>query len=392
MRSNLPRNVWVLGIVSLLTDVSSEMIHAVLPLFLMQLGAGVALIGLIEGIAEATASLVKVFAGGLSDYLGQRKGLAVAGYGLSALVKPLFALATDPWGVLLARGADRVGKGIRGAPRDALVADSTAPALRGAAFGLRQSLDTVGALLGPLLAFGMLAATDSSFRTIFAWAVIPGWLGVAVLIWGVREPPPTLERPQRPNWATLGRLGRDYWLLLAVALVFNLGNSSEAFFLLKAEQVGIATPQIPLLLVLMNLTYALSAYPVGVLSDRWGRLGLLGVGWGAYAVIYLGLAVASQPWQVWLAVAAYGLHLGLTQGVLLALVADRVPEALRGTAYGFLNLVVGMSLLPASLIAGALWQWGGAGWAFGFGSVCALLAVVLLIIVKPSGAGRLLSR
>lgn len=392
MRSSLPRNVWVLGMVSLLTDVSSEMIHGVLPLFLVQLGAGVALIGLIEGIAEATASLVKVFAGGLSDYLGQRKGLAVAGYGLSALVKPLFVVATDPWGVLLARGADRVGKGIRGAPRDALVADSTAPALRGAAFGLRQSLDTVGAVLGPLLAFGLLAATDSNFRTIFAWAILPGWLGVMVLLWGVREPPPATKRANPVDQGTLGRLGRDYWLLLAVALVFNLGNSSEAFFLLKAEQVGMATPQIPLLLVVMNLTYAFSAYPVGVLSDRWGRWGLLQVGWGVYAVIYLGLAAASQPWQVWLAVATYGLYLGLTQGVLLALVADQVPEALRGTAYGFLNLTVGVSLLPASLIAGGLWQWGGAPWAFGFGAACALLGVVLLTIVKPSGAGRLPSR
>jgi MFS family permease len=374
----VPRNVWVLGFTSLLNDTSSEMIHAVLPLFLVSgLGASVAVVGLIEGIAEATASILKVFSGAISDYWQRRKSLTVFGYGLSTAIKPLFMIANSPLLVLLARLGDRIGKGIRVAPRDALVADSTDVSNRGAAYGLRQSLDTVGAFLGPLVAFGLISA-GYNFRFIFAVALIPGVLAVACLGLGVQEPERpyhALKRPNPLNWRVLQSLGFSYWSLAIAALLFNLGNASEAFLLLKAQQVMIPAAQIPLVLVVMNLSYALSAYPVGVLSDSVNRKLLLLLGWGLNAVIYLGLAIAQNPWQVWLLVSGYGFYLGMTQGVLLAMVADRVPEHLRGTAFGFLNLLVGIALLPASLLAGWLWQTVSPGAAFIVGSGFAVAAI-----------------
>ncbi len=379
--NKIPRNIWILGFTSLLNDTSSEMIHAVLPLFLVSgLGASVALVGLIEGIAEATASILKVFSGAISDYWQRRKALAVFGYGLSTAVKPLFMIANSPFWVLLARLGDRIGKGIRVAPRDALVADSTDASNRGAAYGLRQSLDTVGAFLGPLIAFGLMSAAYN-FRFIFGVALIPAVLAVACLALGVREserPYHSLKRPNPLNWKALQSLGGSFWGLAIAALLFNLGNSSEAFLLLKAKQVFIPDAQVPLVLVVMNLSYALSAYPVGVLSDRVNRKTLLLIGWGLNAVIYLGLAITQNPWQVWLLVSGYGLYLGLTQGVLLAMVADRVPDHLRGTAFGFLNLLVGVALLPASLLAGWLWQAVSPGAAFALGSGFAVAAIALL--------------
>jgi MFS family permease len=375
------RNIWILGFTSLLNDTSSEMIHAVLPLFLVSgLGATVVSVGLIEGIAEATASILKVFSGAISDYWQRRKALAVFGYGLSTAVKPLFMVASSPVIVLLARFGDRVGKGIRVAPRDALVADSTDISNRGAAYGLRQSLDTVGAFLGPLIAFGLLG-TAHSFRFIFGVALIPGVLAVACLALGVQEPDRSyhaLKRPNPLNLEALQSLGGSYWELAGAALLFNLGNSSEAFLLLKAKQVAIADFQIPLVLVVMNLSYAFSAYPVGVLSDRMNRKTLLLGGWVLNAVLYLGLAIAQAPWQVWILVSGYGLYLGMTQGILLAMVADRVPEHLRGTAFGFLNLLVGVALLPASLLAGWLWQSVSPEAAFLVGSGFAVAAIFLL--------------
>jgi MFS family permease len=379
--AKIPRNIWVLGFTSLLNDTSSEMIHAVLPLFLVSgLGASVALVGLIEGIAEAAASILKVFSGAISDYWQRRKALAVFGYGLSTAVKPLFTIANSPFWVLLARLGDRVGKGIRVAPRDALVADSTDVSNRGAAYGLRQSLDTVGAFLGPLIAFGLMSAAYN-FRFIFGVALIPGVLAVVCLALGVREPERpyhALKRPNPLNWKALQSLGGSFWGLAIAALLFNLGNSSEAFLLLKAKQVFIPDAQIPLVLVIMNLSYALSAYPVGVLSDRINRKTLLLLGWVLNAVIYLGLAIAQAPWQVWFLVSGYGLYLGMTQGVLLAMVADRVSEYLRGTAFGFLNLLVGVALLPASLLAGWLWQTVSPEATFWAGSGFAIAAIVLL--------------
>jgi MFS family permease len=357
------------------------MIHAVLPLFLVSgLGATVASVGLIEGIAEATASILKVFSGAISDYWQRRKVLAVFGYGLSTAVKPLFMVASSPVIVLLARFGDRVGKGIRVAPRDALVADSTDISNRGAAYGLRQSLDTVGAFLGPLIAFGLMG-TAHSFRFIFGVALIPGVLAVVCLTLGVREPERpyhAFKRPNPLNLEALKNLGGSYWGLALAALLFNLGNSSEAFLLLKAKQVAIADFQIPLVLVVMNLSYALSAYPVGVLSDRINRKTLLLWGWVLNAVLYLGLAIAQAPWQVWILVSGYGLYLGMTQGVLLAMVADQVPDHLRGTAFGFLNLLVGVALLPASLLAGWLWQSVSSEATFLVGSGFAVAAIFLL--------------
>jgi MFS family permease len=379
----IPRTVWVLGFVSLLTDISSEMIHSVLPLFLVSvLGANVLTVGIIEGIAEATASVLKVFSGALSDYLGHRKGLAVFGYGLSTFVKPLFAVASTPTGVLIARFGDRIGKGIRVAPRDALVADSTNPEVRGAAYGLRQSLDTIGAFLGPLAAFALMAISTNNFRLVFWLALIPGFLAVALLTVGVREPRASRTQERRSNplqWQALRSLGKRYWVLVAVALLFNLGNSSDAFLLLRAEQTGISAPLIPLTLVVMNIAYSFSAYPLGILSDRLGRFWLLVGGFFLYALVYLGFALVQAPWQVWGLFALYGLHLGMSQGLLLALVANSIPANLRGTAFGFLNLAVGLALLPASLLAGGLWQTLGAEATFIAGSFFAITAVLLLV-------------
>lgn len=379
----VPRNVWVLGFVSLFTDVSSEMIHSVLPSFLvLALGTSLVTVGLIEGIAEATASIVKVFSGVLSDYWGNRKGLAIAGYGLSTCVKPLFAVATSPAWVLLARFGDRTGKGIRVAPRDALVADVTNPANRGAAYGLRQSLDTIGALLGPLIAFVLLTRFEQNFRLVFWAAVFPGIVAVCLLTIGIREPRSnTSHQPTHPlGWSMLQSLGKNYWILVATALLYNLGNSSDAFLLLQAQRIGIPISQVPLMLVVMNTAYSLSAYPLGNLSDRVGRRRLFFCSLIFYALVYLGFAVADTPWKILGLFALYGVQLGMSQGVLLALVADEVPSHLRGTAFGFLNLATGIALLPASLLAGFLWQTIHPGAAFVAGSIFAIAAIALLLI------------
>lgn len=376
------RNVWTLGFVSLLTDISSKMIESILPLFLVStLGTNLLTVGLIEGIAESTASVLKVFSGALSDYLGQRKKLAVAGYGLSTLVKPLFALATNPGWVLLARFGDRVGKGIRVAPRDALVADATDKAHLGAAYGLRQSLDTIGAFIGSLAAFGLMSLGGESFRLVFWSASLPGILAVVLLAFGVKEAsnrvPPVRIHPLR--WGTLDSFGKKYWQLVVVAFLFNLGNSSNAFLLLKAQQVGVYSSFIPLTIFIINLTYSLSAYPVGLLSDRIGRLGLLVGGFSLYALIYLGFAFINTHWLIWILFGLYGLYQGMSKGILLALVADTVPSNLRGTAFGFINFAIGVALLSASILAGSLWQSFGSKATFIAGSIFALFAIVLLL-------------
>ena len=385
--ANIPRQVWALGWVSLFTDISSEAIISVLPLFLTTtLGASVTTVGLIEGIAEATASVLKVFSGAISDYWGQRKSLAVLGYGLSTFVKPLFAIASSPSWVLLARFADRAGKGIRAAPRDALVADVTDASNRGAAYGLRQSLDTIGALLGPLLAMVVLDRSPQNFRLVFWLAVIPGIIAVMFLVFGVKEPrqQQNQQRVNPLNRSALSSLGSNYWWLLLAVLIFNLGNSSDAFLLLKAQQVGIPAAFIPLTLVVQNLTYALFAYPLGRLSDRISRRQLLIGGWLIYALVYGGLALVDRAPQFWGLLAVYGVHLAMTQGTITALVADLVPANLRGTAFGFLNLAVGVALFPASLLAGLLWQQLGSGVAFAVSSGLALIAICLLAIVSQN--------
>ena len=371
----------MLGFVSMLMDISSEMIHSLLPLFMVTtLGASALTVGLVEGLAESTALIVKVFSGAVSDYLGRRKGLAVFGYALGALSKPLFALASTTGLVLAARLVDRVGKGIRGAPRDALVADITPAHLRGASFGLRQSLDTVGAFLGPLLAVGLMLLWANNFRAVFWVAVVPGVLAVSLLLFGLREPEYNSTNP-RVNPITrenLRRLGGTYWWVVAVGAVFTLARFSEAFLVLRAQQSGIPIALVPLVMVAMNLIYSLSAYPFGKLSDRMSHTGLLAIGLVVLIAADLLLA-ASNRWQGVLAgVALWGVHMGITQGLLATMVAKNAPAELRGTAYGFFNLVSGLSLLVASLLAGLLWDRLGASFTFYTGAGFCALALTIL--------------
>ena len=358
----IPAGVWMLGFVSLLMDISSEMIHSLLPLFMVGvLGASALTVGLIEGLAEATALIVKVFSGVLSDYLGRRKALAVVGYALGALTKPLFALAPTVGIVLTARLLDRVGKGVRGAPRDALVADIAPPEMRGAAFGLRQSLDTVGAFVGPLLAVGLMLWWANDFRAVFWVAVIPGVLAVLLLCVGVREPARhegarNVNPIRREN---LRRLGPAYWWVVGTGAVFTLARFSEAFLVLRAQQGGIPIAWVPLVMVAMNVVYALSAYPFGRLSDRVSHTTLLAAGLVVLLMADLVLAYNDHWTTVLLGVALWGVHMGMTQGLLATMVADTAPKDLRGTAYGFFNLVSGLAMLVASVLAGWLWdRWG----------------------------------
>lgn len=378
----IPRSVWVLGCVSLFMDISSEIIHSLLPMFLMaSLGAGATTIGLIEGIAEATAPAVKVFSGTLSDYLGNRKWLAVAGYALGALSKPLFAVAPTIGVVVTARILDRVGKGIRGAPRDALVADITPSHLRGAAFGLRQSLDTIGAFLGPLLAVGIMLAWADNFRLAFWLAVIPGMLAVALLTFGVEEPArePREMRVNPVPWITVRQLGRRYWWVVAVGSLFALARFSEAFLVLRAMGTGVPIALVPLVMVAMNVAYALSAYPFGKLADTMSHTRLLVAGLVVLIASDVVLAHGGH-WSVLLAgVALWGLHMGMTQGLLATMVAQTAPAQLRGTAFGFFNLLSGAVTLASSVIAGALWDHAGAAATFYAGAAFCVLTIALLL-------------
>jgi MFS family permease len=385
----MPRGVWVLGFVSLLMDTSSEMIHSLLPMFLVgTLGASVLAVGLIEGVAEATALISKVFSGALSDYLGRRKSLAVLGYALGALTKPVFAMADGVGVVIGARFVDRIGKGIRGAPRDALVADITPPALRGAAFGLRQSLDTVGAFVGPLLATGLMLLWANDFRAVFWVAVVPGLLAVALLFFGLREPQaPARQRPTNPiRRDALRRLGRAYRWVVALGAVFTLARFSEAFLVLRAQQSGIPIAWVPLVMVAMNLVYAATAYPFGKLSDRIGHQGLLA--WGLVVLMAADgvLATATHWLPVLIGVALWGVHMGMTQGLLATMVADTAPEDLRGTAFGLFNLVSGLAMLVSSVLAGLLWDTLGAPATFVAGAVfCALTLAALALRRRLEG-------
>ena len=381
--TQIPSGVWVLGFVSMLMDISSEMVHSLLPLFMLTtMGASVFVIGLIEGLAESTALIVKVFSGALSDYLGKRKSLAVFGYALGAITKPLFALAPTMGIVVTARLLDRVGKGVRGAPRDALVADLSPLAVRGAAFGLRQSLDTVGAFLGPLFAVGLMLAWANDFRAVFWVAVIPAVLAVALLVVGVREPQ-RHEGKKRINpirRENLARLSRSYWWVVGLGAAFTLARFSEAFLVLRAQQGGIPMALVPLVMVAMNLIYAASAYPFGKLSDRISHQKQLAA--GLLVLIAADLVIASsQHWSFLLAGAAlWGVHMGMTQGLLATMVADTAPEDLRGTAYGFFNLVSGVAMLIASALAGFLWDRLGASFTFYAGAAFSLLALIGLCV------------
>ncbi len=391
----IPPSVWALGFVSLLMDFSSEMIHALLPVYLVgAMGATMAEVGVIEGVAEATASVVKIFSGAVSDWFASRKLLAILGYGLAAVTKPMFPLAPDVAWVMAARFIDRVGKGIRGAPRDALVADVTPPELRGAAFGLRQSLDTVGAFLGPAVAVVAMWLTVDNIRTVFWVATIPAVLAVAVLSAGVSEPEDT--RPSRParfplHWEELKRLGGPFWLVVAVATLFGLARFSEAFLILKAKSVGLPDALAPLVLVAMNVVYAGASYPAGAFSDRGDRITPLAVGTLMLLLADAALAEAPSLPLVWVGVVLWGLHMGLTQGLFAALVADAAPGALRGTAFGVFNLAGGLALLLASLAAGMLWDAYGPWATFAAGGALAavsLAAVLVLARVTAPAPGR----
>jgi MFS family permease len=376
----VPAGVWVLGVGSLFMDASSELVHSLLPVFMGSvLGASMLTIGVIEGVAEATSAITKIFSGAISDYFGQRKLLLVLGYGLAAATKPMFPLATSVTWVFLGRFVDRIGKGIRGAPRDALVADITPAALRGTAYGLRQALDSVGAFLGPLLAVLLMGWFANDIRTVLWFGVVPAIIAVALLIVFVREPERRdgeLKERRHLALATVKQLPRRYWLIVQLGAVFTLARFSEAFLVLRAQNLGLAVGYVPAVMIAMNVVYAGVAYPAGVAADRFGHRTLLIVGLAMLVVADLVLAGATAPAHAFVGTAFWGLHMGLTQGLLSKLVADTAPETLRGIAFGVFNLVSGVALLLASVIAGALWNAVGPSGTFIAGAVFALLAMV----------------
>jgi MFS family permease len=387
----LPHSVWVLGLVSLFMDLSSEMIHALLPLYLVSvLGATMVEVGVIEGIAEATAMIAKIFSGVLSDWLGRRKLLAAVGYGLAAFTKPVFPLAASLMWIVAARFVDRIGKGIRGAPRDALIADITPGALRGAAFGLRQALDTVGAFLGPLTAIALMWLSADRFRVVFWIAVIPAMVSFALIAFVVKEP----GRPMPPGkpaatlkMADCASLPAVFWTVIAITTVLTLARFSEAFLVLKAQNIGVPIAFVPVVMVVMNVVYALTAYPAGAISDRIGRRGVLIAGTATLIAADLVLAYAGSIVAALLGVALWGLHMGLTQGLLSAMVADTAPVNLRGTAFGVFNLAGGIAVLLASAGAGALWDSYGPAATFAAGAVVTAIGLAgLLAVARPSGA------
>ena len=383
----LPRGVWALGLVSLLMDLSSEMIHALLPLYLVSvLGATMVEVGVIEGIAEATAMVVKVFSGALSDWLGRRKLLAAMGYGLAAFTKPVFPLAASLSWVVAARFVDRIGKGIRGAPRDALIADITPPALRGAAFGLRQTLDTIGAFLGPLVAIALMWLTHDHFKLVFWIAVVPALASFALITFVVKEPARAAgsEKPAARLQLQLSdclRLPPLFWIVVSVAGVLTLARFSEAFLVLKAQDVGIRVAFVPVVMVVMSAVYAVTAYPAGALSDRLGRRGLLIGGTATLIAADIVLALSSSASAALAGVALWGLHMGLTQGLLSAMVADTAPAELRGTAFGLFNLAGGVAVLVASVGAGALWDIYGPAATFAVGAGITALGLAGVMVL-----------
>jgi MFS family permease len=388
----IPGGVWGLGLVSMFMDLSSEMIHALLPLYLVSvLGASTLTVGIIEGIAEATASVTKIFSGALSDYLGRRKLLAALGYGLAAATKPVFPLASSIAWLTAARFVDRIGKGIRGAPRDALIADLTPANLRGNAFGLRQSLDTIGAVFGPLAAIILMEAFADNFTTVFWIAVIPAFVSFAIIVFAVHEPErkPDVRVVRAPlSRAELTRLDSVYWTVVGVAAIFTLARFSEAFLLLRAQSVGLDLAVVPVVMVVMNIAYTISAWPAGALSDSIGRYGLLTAGFALLILADLALALGSSIAMVMVGAAVWGLHMGLTQGLLAALVADKAPPELRGTAFGVFNLVSGIALLAASIIAGALWGMIGPAGTFYAGALFTMIALALLPLARRVTAKR----
>ena len=387
VRRKLPGSIWALGFVSLLMDTSSELVHSLLPVLMTSvLGASVAALGVIEGVAEAMAAVSKVFSGTISDYFRKRKALVLLGYGLSALTKPVFPLASSLGWVFSARFVDRIGKGIRGAPRDALVADLVPPELRGAAYGLRQALDSVGAFAGPLLAVAGMALLADNLRGVLGIAVVPAGLCVALILFGVREPDDahTAAPRRRLGLADARRLPSRFWLILALGALFTLARFSEAFLILRAKEVGLAIGLVPLVMIVMNLVYSGAAYPAGTAADRFSPRGLLIAGLAMLIVADVLLAAARTPALAFAGAAFWGLHLALTQGLFSKLIADAAPNELRGTAFGVFNLVNGAALLLASVIAGALWTALGSAATFCTGAGFAAIAAIGLLAGRPA--------
>lgn len=384
MLQRLPRNVVALGVVSLLMGMSSQMTHSLLPLFLVTvLGASTVSVGVIEGIAAATDSIARVFSGTLSDWLGRRKPLVVLGYGLAALSKPLFPLAGDVATVLAARFIDRTGKGIRDAPRDALLADQLPPTVRGSGFGLRLTLFTIGSVVGPLAATGVMVASGGDFRLVFWVAVVPAFLSVAVLVAAVKEPPnDRVNLARRFSLRELGRLPALFWWIVSITAVLEVARFSQAFLLLKAKEVGVEAAWVPTFLVLMSAVYGLTAYPCGILADHVNRRLQLGIGVVTLMACHLVLAAAETMWMTAFGAVLWGLQMGMIQGLLAASVADAAPEHLRGTAFGIFYFVDGVASLLASSGAGLLWVMGGSGLTFGIGAALAA-AVALMLVVRP---------
>lgn len=383
----LPPGVVILGFVSMLMDISSEMIHGLLPVYLaVGLGASMLTIGLIEGAAEATAAIVKIFSGVLSDWLGKRKLLVGIGYGMAAFTKPIFPLAQALEWIAAARFIDRIGKGIRGAPRDALIADITPKALHGAAYGLRQSMDTAGAVAGPLLAIVLMALSGNDFGLVFWIAVIPAFAAFALVIFGVREPASGRAgaiAPDTPiHWRELGKLRGPYWAVMGVGAALTLARFSEAFLVLRAQELGLALALAPMALVVMNVVYSFCAYPVGRFSDGRNRLHLIAAGLVILIAGDLLMASSDRLWALALGIGLWGLHMGFTQGLLSALIADTAPKHLRGTAFGLFNLITGLMMLAASVLAGALWHLYGASVTFLAGAGFAALSLLGLALLR----------
>jgi MFS family permease len=384
---DLPAGIWALGFVSMFMDVSSEMIHALLPIYLVTvLGASTLSIGFIEGIAEATANVTKIFSGALSDWLGNRKLLATLGYGLAAFTKPIFPLATTIGWVIAARFIDRIGKGVRGAPRDALIADLAPANLRGASFGLRQALDTVGAFIGPLVAIGLMALNSNNFRFVFWMAVVPAFIALALMVFAVHEPiRHEADTKPRLRLGDAKRLSGRFWTVVGIATIVTLARFSEAFLLLRSQNVGLPVALAPSVMVLMNVVYALAAYPTGKLSDRIGRGGLVAVGMVCLIVADIILALGTTITLVMIGVIFWGLHMALTQGLFSSLVADTAPEGLRGTAFGVFNFGGGIAMLAASVVAGGLWHAVSPAATFLAGASFTVVALISLVLTEVWG-------
>jgi MFS family permease len=392
-RANAPRlgrNVLVLAAVSFLTDASSEIIYPLLPIFLTTvLGTSAAAVGAIEGAAETTSALLKLASGWWSDRASRRKPLVVAGYALASLARPLVAVAQSAAQVLAIRLTDRVGKGIRGSPRDALIAESVDPAIRGRAFGFHRAADHAGAVVGPLIAFALLRWEQLPLRTVFLFAALPGVLSVIVLVLGVRETPRHARAASATKKAGVPSLdvslGRAFWTFLACVLLFTLGNSTDAFLILRANQLGVSVALVPILWAALHVVKSAASVPGGALSDRFGRKPLILAGWAVYAAVYIGFGRATETWHAWALFLAYGTFFGLTEGTQAALIADLVGQARRGTAYGWYYLAVGIGALPASVLFGLIWDRVSPRAAFDVGAGLAFAAALVLLAVRPQG-------